>query len=69
MADKKIAYTESQNVSYVDGVTTSDGKEQPIGLSALFSGNDSRQIMKPYVWWPEELLPKPQSKQSITFRV
>ena len=30
---------ESQNISYIDGVNTSNGSQEPIGLSALFSGN------------------------------
>lgn len=30
---------DSLNVSYVDGVTTNNGSQQSIGLSALFSGN------------------------------
>jgi hypothetical protein len=48
--ETKIAYTESQNVSYVDGVSTTGGKQQPIGLSALFSGNGyiSRNIQGEY---------------------
>ena len=24
--------------------------------------------MKPYVWWPEELLPKPKTQQMVKFR-
>jgi hypothetical protein len=55
--------------NYFDRLVPRELVRIPNGLvTALFSGNDSRQIMKPYVWWPEELLPKPQSKQSITFR-
>ena len=55
--------------NYFDRLVPHELVRIPNGLvTALFSGNDSRQIMKPYVWWPEELLPKPHSKQSITFR-
>ena len=36
---KRIPYTSSENVTYVNGVTTSDGLQQSVGLSALFSGN------------------------------
>lgn len=33
----------------------------PRGLvSVLFSGTDARRLMIPYVWWPEELLQKPE---------
>lgn len=32
----------------------------PRGLvSVLFSGTDERRLMTPYVWWPEELLQRP----------
>jgi len=41
----------------------------PNGLvTALFAANDNRQLMKPYVWWPEELLPKPTTQQVVNFR-
>lgn len=33
-----IKYTNIENITYVDGVTTSNGSQLPIGLSALFSG-------------------------------
>ena len=35
---KYIKYTNIQNVTYVDGVTTDNGSQLPIGLSAFFSG-------------------------------
>lgn len=34
---KYIKYTDIQNVTYVDGVTTDNGSQLPIGLSAFFS--------------------------------
>ena len=41
----------------------------PNGLvTSLFAANDNRQLMKPYVWWPEELLPKPKTQQMVKFR-
>ena len=35
---KYIKYTNIQNITYVDGVTTDNGSQLPVGLSALFSG-------------------------------
>jgi len=41
----------------------------PNGLvTVLFTANDNRQILKPYVWWPDELLPKPETSQIVNFR-
>lgn len=38
----------------------SQGMQIPKGLvSVLFSGTDVRRLMIPYVWWPEELLQRP----------
>lgn len=47
----------------------SEPMRMPNGLvTSLFHANDPRQILKPYVWWPDELLPKPKVSQSIAFR-
>lgn len=54
---------------YFDLLIPNEVVRLPNGLvTALFAANDQRQLMKPYVWWPEELLPKPLTKQVVNFR-
>jgi hypothetical protein len=54
---------------YFDLLIPKEPVRLPNGLvTALFAANDSRQLMKPYVWWPEELLPKPNTQLSVNFR-
>ena len=55
--------------SYFGRLIPTEPMRLPNGLvTSLFHANDSRQILKPYVWWPDELLPKPQVSQNIVFR-
>jgi hypothetical protein len=54
---------------YFDLLIPNEPVRLPNGLvTALFAANDNRQLMKPYVWWPEELLPKPTTQQVVNFR-
>ena len=54
---------------YFDLLIPKEPVRLPNGLvTALFAANDGRQLMKPYVWWPEELLPKPNTQLSVNFR-
>ena len=55
--------------TYFGRLIPSEPMRMPNGLvTSLFHANDPRQILKPYVWWPDELLPKPKVSQSIAFR-
>ena len=55
--------------SYFGRLIPTELMRLPNGLvTSLFHADDSRQILKPYVWWPEELLPKPQVSQNIAFK-
>lgn len=46
--------------SFFRRLIPSQGMQIPKGLvSVLFSGTDVRRLMIPYVWWPEELLQRP----------
>jgi len=54
---------------YFDLLIPNEPVRLPNGLvTSLFAANDNRQLMKPYVWWPEELLPKPKTEQMVKFR-
>jgi hypothetical protein len=54
---------------YFDLLIPNEPVRLPNGLvTALFAANDNRQLMKPYVWWPEELLSKPKTQQMVNFR-
>jgi hypothetical protein len=54
---------------FFERLVPSEPVRLPNGLvTSLFAANDSRQLMIPYVWWPSELLSKPQTKREVNFR-
>ena len=54
---------------FFERLVPSEPVRLPNGLvTSLFAANDVRQLMKPHVWWPGELLSKPQTSLDVNFR-
>ena len=55
--------------SYFGRLIPTELMRLPNGLvTSLFHADDTRQILKPYVWWPDKLLPKPQVSLKVIFK-
>lgn len=55
-----VGATSQTATSYFQRLVPARQIQIPQGLvSVLFSGTDERRLLTPYLWWPEELLPRP----------